>query len=104
MTMQALKRLTLVAPRALEDDLAAALLGMQPALPGFTTAHVAGHGEGFDRAGTAERVRGRIDRVLLWLVLPAGRVDAVLAHLHGALPQSDVVWWVEPVDGLGRLA
>lgn len=102
--MHELKRLTLVAPRVLEDDLAAVLLDMQPALPGFTTAHVAGHGEGFDRAGVAECVRGRIDRVLLWLVLPAERVDAVLSRLRHAMPQSDVVWWVEPVERFGRLA
>lgn len=100
----ALKRLTLVAPRALEEDLVALLLEMQPALPGFTTAHVAGHGEGFERARVVERVQGRIDRVLLWLVLPAETVDRVLSRLREALPQSEVVWWVEPVETMGRLA
>jgi len=99
-----LKRLTLVAPRALEEDLVAALLEMHPALPGFTTAQVAGHGEGFEQARVAERVQGRIDRVLLWLVLPAETVDRVLSRLRAALPQSEGVWWVEPVETMGRLA
>lgn len=99
-----LKRLTLVAPRALEEDLVSVLLEMQPALPGFTAARVAGHGEGFERARIAERVQGRIDRVLLWLVLPASTVDRVISRLCTALPQSDVVWWVEPVERMGRLA
>ncbi|WP_201316358.1 DUF3240 family protein [Dyella sp. EPa41] len=102
--MHALKRLTLVAPRALEEDLVALLLEMQPGLPGFTTAHVAGHGEGFERARIAERVQGRIERVLLWLVLPAETVDRVLSRLCEALPQSEVVWWIEPVETMGRLA
>lgn len=99
-----LKRLTLVAPRTLEEELVSILLDMQPALPGFTTAHVAGHGEGFERARVAERVQGRIERVLLWLVLPGATVDRVLSRLCEALPQSEVVWWVEPVEKMGRLA
>ncbi|WP_130618109.1 DUF3240 family protein [Dyella amyloliquefaciens] len=99
-----LKRLTLVASRALEEDLVATLLEMKPALPGFTTAHVAGHGEGFARSRVVECVQGRIDRVLLWLVLPESSVDRVLAHLCEALPQSEVVWWIEPVEKMGRLA
>lgn len=99
-----LKRLTLVAPRALEEELVAILLEMQPTLPGFTTAHVAGHGEGFARARVTERVQGRIERVLLWLVLPAETVDRVLSRLREALPHGEVVWWVEPVETMGRLA
>jgi hypothetical protein len=99
-----LKRLTLVAPRALEEELVTILLDMQPALPGFTTTPVAGHGENFDDASVRERVRGRIDRVLLWLVLPAEAVTRVLTALNAALPRSDVVWWIEPVERMGRLS
>ncbi|WP_243041152.1 DUF3240 family protein [Dyella sedimenti] len=99
-----LQRLTLVAPRALENELVAILLGMHPPLPGFTVLPVAGHGQGFERASTAERVRGSIDRVLLWLVLPVETLDRLLARLSAELPSSDVVWWVEPVERGGRLA
>jgi hypothetical protein len=99
-----LKRLTLVAPRILEEELVTILLGMQPALPGFTTTPVAGHGESFDGASVHERVRGRIDRVLLWLVLPADTVTRVVTALTSALPNSDVVWWIEPVETMGRPA
>lgn len=99
-----LKRLTLVAPRELEAALLAALLELEPALPGFTTVAVEGHGEGFVDASTHERVRGRIDRLLLWLVLPADGVQRVLARLELRLPHSQLVWWVEPVDAMGRLA
>ncbi len=101
---QVLKRLTLIAPRSMEAALAAALLEMEPVLPGFTTAAVQGHGEGFTRANTHERVRGRVDRLLLWLVLPADDVPRVLAQLQQRLQHSQIVWWVEPVDAMGRLA
>ena len=99
-----LKRLTVLAPRDLEDALLAVVLDMQPALPGFTTAHVSGHGERFDGTRVQEQVRGRVDRVLLWMVLPAEDVERVLAKLRARMPNPDIVWWLEPVDAIGRLA
>lgn len=99
-----LKRLTLVMPREIEDALVAILLEMQPALPGFTTLEVAGHGEGFAAASARESVRGRIDRRLLWMVLPEGDEQRVLAGIARQLPHSQIVWWIEPVEAMGRLA
>ena len=99
-----LKRLTLVAPCELEDILVATLLDMQPALPGFTTVSVAGHGESFDQAQVHERVRGRINRLQLWMVLPAEDVQRVLDTVAARLSGGKVVWWIEPVDAMGRLA
>jgi nitrogen regulatory protein PII len=98
------KRLTMIAAREHEDGLLATLLEMQPALPGFTTMPVAGHGDGFAQASVHERVRGRIDRLLLWLVLPEDDVQRVLEVIARRLPHSQLVWWVEPVDAMGRLA
>jgi hypothetical protein len=99
-----LKRLTMIAPREEEDVLVATLLEMQPSLPGFTTMPVAGHGEGFAKASVHECVRGRIDRLLLWLVLPQDDVQRVLTVIGQHLPHSQIVWWIEPVDAMGRLA
>lgn len=99
-----LKRLTMIASREQEDALVAALLEMQPGLPGFTTMPVAGHGEGFAKASVHECVRGRIDRLLLWLVLPEDDVERVLMVIARQLPHSQIVWWIEPVDAMGRLA
>lgn len=99
-----LKRLTVLAPRDLEDALLAVVLDMQPALPGFTTTHVSGHGERFDGTRVQEQVRGRVDRAMMWLVLPTEDVERVLAKLRERMPNPDVVWWVEPVDAIGRLA
>jgi hypothetical protein len=99
-----LKRLTLIAPRELEDALTAILLEMEPTLPGFTTVAVAGHGESFTYASTRERVHGRIDRLMLWLVLPTESAKHVLAQIERLLPQSRIIWWLEAVEARGRLA
>lgn len=99
-----LKRLTLLAARELEETLVEALLDLQPALPGFTTALVAGHGEGFARASVQESVRGRIDRLQLWIVLPESDVKRVLDLLATRFAHSRLRWWVEPVEAMGELA
>lgn len=99
-----LKRLTVLAPVDLEGNLLEAVLEMQPAVPGFTTLAVSGHGERFDGASVREQVRGRVERSMMWLVLPAEDVERVLAQLRERLPHPDIVWWIEPVDAMGRLA
>ncbi len=99
-----LKRLTVLVPCDLEDTLLEALLEMQPALPGFTTMAVSGHGERFEGTRVQEQVRGRIARCMTWLVLPQEDIDRVLDQLRRQMPNPDVVWWVEPVDAMGRLA
>ncbi|MCK9539248.1 DUF3240 family protein [Dokdonella sp.] len=99
-----LKRLTILAPRELEDALLATVLDLQPALPGFTTLQVSGHGEGFAGTRVQEQVRGRVDRTMMWLVLPAEQAERVLASVRERMPNPDLVWWLEPVDAMGRFA
>lgn len=101
--MLTLKRLTLSVPRALEETVTETLLAMQPEVPGFSALEGSGHGEGFDHAGVEERVRGAIARCLILLVLPGEDVVRVLDQLRRALPHPDIVWWVEPVEAMGRL-
>lgn len=102
--MPTLKRLTLLAARELEETLVEALLDLHPALPGFTTALVAGHGEGFASATAQECVRGRIDRLQLWIVLPEDDVRRVLDLLAARFARSGLRWWIEPVEAMGELA
>ncbi|WP_425478332.1 DUF3240 family protein [Frateuria defendens] len=45
-----------------------------------------------------------MDRLLLWMVLPAGDEQRVMACVAQRLPHSQIVWWVEPVEAMGRLA
>ncbi|GAB3023713.1 MULTISPECIES: DUF3240 family protein [Oleiagrimonas] len=99
-----LKRLTILSPRDLEDPVLETLLEMQPALPGFTTLAVSGHGESFEGARAQEQVRGRIDRSMVWLVLPEEDVERTLTQLSRSMPHPDIIWWVEPVDAMGKLA
>ncbi len=99
-----LKRLTIIAPNELEDTLVDTLLDMRPTLPGFTTSLVAGHGGSFEQAQVHECVRGRINRLQLWMVLPAEDVQRVINGLEKRLRGSRILWWIEPVDGMGRLA
>ncbi len=98
-----LKRLTLLVPRDLEDAMLAAVLDLRPPIAGFTTTHVSGHGERFDGTTVQEQVRGRVDRTLLWVVLPAEAVERVLDQLRQRIAHPDIVWWLEPVDAMGRL-
>lgn len=98
-----LRRLNLVFPPALEEAVIAVLLDM-PDLLGFTTLRGEGHGSSFEGASLRERVRGRVARNMAWLVLPAERVDEVLATLRRHLQNPDVIWWSEVVERFGRLA
>ena len=99
-----LKRLTVVFPPAVEASLIELLLEQDPPLPGFTTIVAEGHGADFATASTHEQVRGRIKKRLLLMVLPADRIESVIAALRAAIPNPHVTWWVEPVIDFGRLA
>lgn len=99
-----LKRLTVLAPRELEDAVLQVLLKIQPPAPGFTLMHASGHGQRFEGTSVREQVYGRVERTVLWVVLPAEDVERVLAPLRERIPNPDVVWWLEPVDTMGRLA
>jgi hypothetical protein len=99
-----LKRLTLVFPPGVEDSLIELLLEQDPPLPGFTIIAAEGHGTGFDTASTHELVRGRIKRRLMLMVLPADRIENLIAALREAIQNPHVAWWVEPVTDFGRLA
>lgn len=101
--MSTLVRLTIVAPRDLQEDLVEMLLRLQPPLGGFSAVDVEGHGQDFTRATTAERVRGRTARIMLIAVLDRARVDDVLAALDATVRGVQCAWWTEPVERFGRL-
>ena len=97
-----LVRLNLVFPPALEDAVTEALMA-DPTLPGFTLLHAEGHTGDFARASIREKVRGRVDRRVIWVLIEPERLEQVLAHLRQRIASSDVRWWVEPVLASGRL-
>ena len=102
-TFTDLQRLTLVFPPNIEARLLQLLLEQEPPLPGFTVVSGEGHGADFATATLREQVRGRVARRMLLMVLPAERIEKLIALLRGSLPNPHVAWWVEPVVSFGRL-
>jgi len=103
-TFPDLQRLTLVFPPGVEARLLELLLEQEPPLPGFTVLAGEGHGADFATASVREQVRGRVARRMLLMVLPAERIEKLIALLRAGLPNPHVTWWVEPVSAFGRLA
>ena len=100
--MSGFVRLNLVFPAALEDAVTDALAS-DPHMPGFTLLHAEGHTSDFTGASTAEQVRGRVERRVLWVVIEHDSLDGLLATLRNSIASHDVRWWIEPVIALGRL-
>jgi hypothetical protein len=96
-------RLTLVFPPALESAVSETLIAA-PQPHGFTLLHAEGHSHNFPHASTAEQVRGRIDRCLILIVMPAEALPPLIQLLRDRVPSRDVWWWSESVLALGRLA
>lgn len=76
---------------------------MKPAIGGFTTLDVEGHGFDFSRASLGERVRGRVERQMLVSVLPREHAAAIRGVLRERLPVPHLTYWLEPVLEFGQL-
>ena len=96
-------KLTLIYPAIAEDQVIEVLLEQDPALPGFTTWAVDGHGHDFAHASAAERVRGRVKNAMLVAVMPRPRLQSLLEIVREKIPVPGLTYWVEPVDGFCRL-
>lgn len=96
-------RLNLVFPPGLEDAVTETL-SSDPSMPGFTLLHAEGHTSDFAEASAAERVRGRVERRVLWIVIEQERLETVLEVLRRHVASREVRWWAEPVMARGRLA
>ncbi len=101
---QSVCKLTLVYPPASDAHIVELMTNSNPPLAGFTTWHAEGHGHSFDNASMRERVRGRIARGILTIVLPRDRLAPLLEEIRTKAAIADLVYWVEPVEGFGRLA
>lgn len=96
--------LTLVLPRALEEELVDHLLEHPEWAPGFVIAQVEGSGRTVPLSGVAERVRGRSARVQVQAVMNRADADALVDDLRRALPSAEVAYWIQPVLQFGRFA
>lgn len=98
----ALVLLTLASPSGVVETLIEQL--DEHGFPHFTVFSAEGHGAGATLSSAWEQVRGRERRQIVQLVLPAGRVHALVAVLAGEVPSPAVAWWTTPVLAFGRLA
>lgn len=89
-------------PPSLEEDLVDFLLARDD-IRGFQSTEVRGHGQ-VGAMSIAEQVAGRRRRVQFEIVLDADTTEALLDKLREAFPLRDVVFWILPVVGSGRLA
>ena len=96
--------LTIVVPRALEENLVDHLLEHPEWVIGFTTSPVEGHGQAVKRYGIAEEVRGRSRRVQIQSVINSADAHSLIAHLKESLPNPEVAYWIVPVQEFGRFA
>ena len=95
-------RLTLIFPPQLETPITQAL-SADPRMPGFTLLKAEGHTSDFDGASDAELVRGRVERRLLWLLIPAAMKTEVLQLVRSHVDSHDLRWWTEAVLEMGRV-
>lgn len=96
-------RLNLVFAPALEGAVTQAL-ATDAMLAGFTLVQAQAHSHDFAHASLREKVRGRLDRRLLWVVMERARLDEVVALLRARVASDSVQWWAEPVIAGGSLA
>ena len=99
-----LAKLVLSCPGAMADQVVEFLLASEWDTRGFTTVQAAGHGADFTNASLPEKVRGRIDTVLVILILPAPHVVPLLADLREKFRSSHMQYWTEPVHEAGDFA
>ncbi len=95
-------RMNLVFPPQMET-LVTEALSADPHMPGYTLIRAEGHTSNFTRATDAELVRGRVEKRLLWLVIPAEQKESVLELLRGKMGPGELRWWTEAVLDRGHL-
>lgn len=93
--------LTLIFPKAIEEQMVALMLMQHELASGFTTTDVEGHGRNTSLQSMGEKVRGRARRVQMKVVLNDADVPALLAHLKEKLGNADIVYWLCPVMEFG---
>ena len=96
--------LTLIFPKALEEDVAEHFQKRPDVVGGFTLAHVEGYSAGAGFQTAAEQVHGRGARVQVQLLVDREDAVDILARLKSELRRSDVAYWIVPIVEFGTLA
>ena len=95
-------RMNLLFPPQIET-LVTETLSADSRMPGYTRVRAEGHTRDFEQASEAERVRGRVEKRLLWLVIRADERDLVLELLRTHVGSNKLRWWTEAILDTGTL-
>ena len=93
--------LTLVAGRELRRELFDYLGEQTDLMAGFTASETSGHGPTVRLHSAVEQVKGRADRVLVWIILDDGAAGRLIERLACAFAGTHLVYWMTPVVGFG---
>ncbi len=95
--------LTLIAPVALEEDIADFLLAHPEWASGFTTLAARGHGTSAHARSAAEDVSGRVAQTQFQIVTDDAAARALLAEMktHARIP--GLAWWMSPINDFGSI-
>lgn len=93
--------LTLVFPKAIEENMVGVMLKHHELASGFTTGEVEGHGRNTKLQSMAEQVRGRARRIQMKVVLSDEDAHCLIEHLKQELGNADIVYWLSPVSEFG---
>jgi hypothetical protein len=91
----------IVAPAA--EDAVAEWLLEDPAVTGFSSTPVAGHGSSEQAMTLAEQVAGRQRRAMFFTHLGSADAQALLERLRRDFAGADIHYWTTPVGRFGHL-
>ncbi|MBI3343423.1 MAG: DUF3240 family protein [Gammaproteobacteria bacterium] len=93
--------LTLIVPKALEENILDLLLEHETLAGGFITSEVEGHGRNVTYQSMAEKVRGRAHRVEIQIIMHHADAQTLLRDIKQALPRTNIVYYMTPVTEFG---
>ncbi|MCL4316152.1 MAG: DUF3240 family protein [Gammaproteobacteria bacterium] len=93
--------LTLMVPKALEENLLDLLLEHDALAGGFITSEVEDHGRNVTYQSMAEKVRGRAHRVEIQIIMHHADAQTLLRDIKQVLPRTNIVYYMTPVTEFG---
>ena len=93
--------LTLVAERAIEQELFDFLSAQPDLVSGFTASDASGHGSAVRLHSAVEQVKGRAHRLLVRTIVDAAAADRLIERLHATFAGAHLMYWTVPVSRFG---
>ncbi len=93
--------LTLIAGRALRDELFNFLSEQRDLVSGFTASDAAGHGPDVRLQTSAERIKGHADELIVRTIIQIQDAAQLLERLKAAFAGSRIIYWIMPVAEFG---